>query len=632
LTKLWCLRCGALIGILLTVAIFSGFVAVAEDYYAVIVGVADYPGSINDLSYTDDDAIAVYNNLLEDSSRWDSNHIMLLLDDAASKAGINEAIAAITSQAMSDDVFLLYFSGHGTTGPDIEPLDEADGIDEYICCYGDSLDQFIRDDELSDWLSTLPMDRIIVMLDTCFSGGQIKSAAEGTEVKSINLGAAPSDGDGFASDLEKLNKRAVGPQDLDDLDKQIVVLTASDDNEYSWEFGLPMNHGLFTYYLLQALGGAGDEDGDLDGDVTGEEAYEYLYPRVISTSNTYHLNQHPQFLTLDPQPLAVRSWDKPGDCSSSGTMLSPAGWHMVSIPGQICSGGDVCGALQDDLDPFFLFAFDPTIGGYVMAPPCDGIDISPGIGYWVRTYNDEVLIDVNVELPTPPLTVDMKEGWNQIGDPFPLPVCLRGIQVVNGTQTASFTEASDLGWVSQHLFSYDPGIGGYQMLNPPDGELEPWQGYWFRAYVNCKLIIPPAPCPPAPPASVTYVTQSTWKDEEAPPPPPSMTDPISQEPALTDWTATNVASVEAEPNPTSDNATFAVHGVCWCQVAGLRVQVYDLSGNLVFHQESEQPRLEWHLQLSDGGIAANGVYLWRAWVKVAGNWQSTGIGKLAVMR
>ena len=187
MTKLWCLRCGALIvGAFFVIGYLSGFVAVAEDYYAVIVGVADYPGTDNDLSSTDDDAIAVYNNLLEDTARWTPDHIRLLLDSDTSKEEISDALTAVATQGNSDDVLLLYFSGHGTTGPDIEPLDEADGIDEYICCYGDSLDQFIRDDELSDWLSTLPMERILVMLDTCFSGGQIKGVAEDIEVKSIN--------------------------------------------------------------------------------------------------------------------------------------------------------------------------------------------------------------------------------------------------------------------------------------------------------------------------------------------------------------------------------------------------------------------------------------------------------------
>jgi len=601
---------------------------VAEDYYAVIVGVADYPGSINDLHYTDNDAIAVYNNLLEDWSRWKSSHIVLLLDAAATKARIHEAISTIASQGTSDDVFLFYFSGHGTTGPDIDPLDEVDNRDEYICSYGNSLSEFIRDDELSDWLATLPMKQIVVMVDTCFSGGQIKGVTGNVRVKSINQGPAPSEGDGFASDLRKIRRGTVRPQDLNDLNKQIVVLTASDDDEYSWEFSSPINHGLFTYYLLQALSGAGDDN--MDGDVTAGEAYDYLYPKVVSKSDMYNLNQHPQFLSLDPQPLAIRSWDKLGDCSSLSTALIPVGWHMISIPGEICDGADICTVLQDDLDPFYLFTYDPTLGGYVMAPPCDGVDNSPGRGYWVRTYEDEVSIDADVELLTQPLTLEVKDGWNQIGDPFPLPVCLREIQVVKDTQTASLTEASDLGWVSEYLFSYDPAIGGYQMVNPPAGSLEPWKGYWLRAYTDCELIIPPIPCPPAPPtSSLSYNVRDVGI--ELPPLPPNIV-PSSSDAETSLIDSSIGVRVDVGPNPASDYVTFIVHGVCWCHVDGLRVKVYGLSGHLIFARESNEPIQSWSLTAEDGTSLANGVYLVHSWVNISGIWRDAGTRKFAVYR
>ena len=626
------LRYEVLIGIFFIVSVFSGVVAIAANYYAVIIGIADYPGTINDLHYTTNDAIAIRNSLLDDPSHWRADDILLLLNSGASKTAIHKAISSIAEKGTPDDVFLFYFSGHGTAGPDIAPLDEADGRDEYICSYGNSLSEFIRDDELSDWLGAIPMKRIIVMLDTCYSGGQIKSLRGDREVKSFNRGPAPDKGDGFASDLRKINRRMVGPQDLNDLDKQIVVLTSSDDNEYSWELGPPIDHGLFTYYLLEALGGAGDKEGNSDGNVTAKEAYNYLYPRVVSTSDTYDLNQHPQFLDLDPNPLTVRSWDKPDNCSILNTILSPAGWHMISIPGAICGGADVCTVLQDDLDPFYLFAYDPTIGGYVMAPPCDGVDSSPGMGYWVRTYDDEVPIDTDVKLLTQPLTLEIKEGWNQIGDPFLLPVCLREIQVVKGTQTASLTEAGNLGWVSTYLFSYDPTLGGYQMVNPPNGTLEPWQGYWLRAYTDCELIIPPIPCPPAPPtSSLAYSADNVGRMELPPPPPNVASFPLDADASPIADSATG-ARVDIGPNPASDSVTFIVHGVCWCHVEGLRIKIYDLSGRCVYSRESTEPIQRWRLNSIDGNPLSNGVYLVRAWVSIDGIWHDAGTEKLAICR
>jgi len=60
--------------------------AYAQDtvkYWAVIVGVADYPGTADDLSYTADDAIELRSQL---APIWGADHIKLLLDSQATKA------------------------------------------------------------------------------------------------------------------------------------------------------------------------------------------------------------------------------------------------------------------------------------------------------------------------------------------------------------------------------------------------------------------------------------------------------------------------------------------------------------------------------------------------------------------
>ncbi|MBC8229659.1 caspase family protein, partial [bacterium] len=138
-------------------------------YWAVIAGVADYPGTGNDLDYPDDDAIDIKNSLLL-YENWEDDNIQLLLDSEATKANIQTAIETMENMADSDDVCLLFFSGHGTNGIDVNPIDESDGLDEYICAH----DANIRDDELSDWLGNLSTTNVVVIVDTCFSGGQIK--------------------------------------------------------------------------------------------------------------------------------------------------------------------------------------------------------------------------------------------------------------------------------------------------------------------------------------------------------------------------------------------------------------------------------------------------------------------------
>ena len=126
---------------------------------------------------------------------------------------------------------LFFFSGHGTTGRDVAPLDETGGLDEYLCSYGCTTSQYLRDDELSEWLGELPTTNIVVILDTRFSGGQIK--AEAGTVRSLRGAAAGvvRKGDGFSADLA----RRIAPRDMDD-NPGCVVLTASDDDELSYEF------------------------------------------------------------------------------------------------------------------------------------------------------------------------------------------------------------------------------------------------------------------------------------------------------------------------------------------------------------------------------------------------------------
>jgi hypothetical protein len=259
--------------------------AEATTYYGLIVGVADYPGG-GDLQYTDDDARDMRAALLQ-YANWEEANVHLLLDSAATKAAIQAAIEQIGAAADADDVVLFFFSGHGTTGLDVAPLDEADGVDEYICPYGSLLSQYIRDDELSAWLAELPTTRVVVMLDTCFSGGQAK--VQGRAGKSLP-GTAVSgvgEGDGFAADLTK----RIGPSDMDD-NPGCVVLAASDDDELSYEFRL-LENGLFSYFVIGGLARNPDRNGN--GELSAEELFLYSWLRVRwLCARLPSVDQHPQ--------------------------------------------------------------------------------------------------------------------------------------------------------------------------------------------------------------------------------------------------------------------------------------------------------------------------------------------------
>jgi len=236
-----------------------------REYWAVIIGISDYE-SIRDLNYADDDAYDIRNALVNHG--WEPSHITLLIDSAASKAGIQNAITTLDSNADSDDVVLFFFSGHGYAVPDVPPFDEDDHYDEVLCAwdtwFSDSfIFNVIVDDELGSWLDRLEAQAKVVILDSCFSGGFLKAGGE--TVKTMDLPRVFLR-DGFSKDLYKPG---------------YVVLTACDEEETSMETSA-LKNGVFTYYLVEGMGPGLPADTDSDYLVSAEEAFAYADPRATA--------------------------------------------------------------------------------------------------------------------------------------------------------------------------------------------------------------------------------------------------------------------------------------------------------------------------------------------------------------
>ena len=322
-------------------------------------------------------------------------------------------------------------------------------------------------------------------------------------------------------------------------------------------------------------------------------------------------------------------------CTEECTTLTPAGWHMTSIPGDLCGPcwddygyGNLCCAICNDIDPCYIFRYDPDVGGYVMVPPCDAIDYQAGMGFWVRTYTDPVEICADVTPITETLCIPLEVGWNQVGSPFFLPVPLIYVTVRHDGDEVSLQQAQANGWVSMYLFSYDPTTGGYGMVYLPDGVLYLWTGYWFRAYEKCELCIPQLPPPPSSPGASLQPMDLDFKNIPTPPPPPS--DPMEaiSEDLLTELVVQNI------PNPvrSEHTTTFKVEGKTAELVQAIRVEIYNQAGQRVFTQEIGAKELEWHTDNDTGELLANGVYLYQVWVRIGDTWHPTGVRKLAVCR
>jgi hypothetical protein len=331
------------------------------DYWAVIVGVADYTGTSYDLAYTDDDAIDMYNTLLLSGDYWQPDHIALLLDSEADKAGILTAFNWLDDNEDQDDVVLFFFSGHGTYKAD-DDGDELDGWDEFICpCdFND-----IRDDELDAELDRLGSTSIVVIIDSCFAGGMTK--APDRSVKTI-LKQKVELTDGFVNDLLAQN----GRKDMGDSGR--VVLMACDDDEGSWETGV-LENGVFSYYVVEGLEGLADAEGDEDGICSAEETFAYASPRVVAYGSP--TTQHPQLYDEYPGELPI---------------TRPMSPELSYSP----ESHDFCDKCEGEKDntTFEIWNSGTDTLTYSLSETCDWLEVNPTSGSSTGEHNT-ITVDID---------------------------------------------------------------------------------------------------------------------------------------------------------------------------------------------------------------------------------------------
>jgi hypothetical protein len=197
---------------------------------------------------------------------WEQDHIRCFLEEeATADAILNTSIEWLNSNGADEDDLIVYsFNMHGYyLSTDIPPIDEPDGKDEFICPWdpnvnGWNINTYIVDDDLAARFSTLKSNNIVLIFDTCHSGGMIDGSSD--------LGCSGR-----------------------------VVLTSCDVDEASCMFFARL-HWLFPYYLIQGLKGRADLNND--GFVSAEEALIYTKEPVALRSTIFNL----LFYILEPIP------------------------------------------------------------------------------------------------------------------------------------------------------------------------------------------------------------------------------------------------------------------------------------------------------------------------------------------
>ncbi len=244
--------------------------SVGQKNWAVIVGISNYKASSFNLKWAEEDALDFY-DALRNSKGWETDNITLLTNSSATGGAIKSALAGLAKRVSSDDRVVFYFSGRGSFGPDRPPFDEADGLDEYLVPFDglpNSPADDVSDDTIEALLSALPTNNVVIILDAGFTGASSPFRIPSEKEKFIQRAGgvnvlAPHSVDGMSHDLARPG---------------FIFMSASQNDASPGESNL-LRNGIFTYYLVEGLGGAANS-----GKKTSvQQAFAYASSRTIAT-------------------------------------------------------------------------------------------------------------------------------------------------------------------------------------------------------------------------------------------------------------------------------------------------------------------------------------------------------------
>lgn len=200
--------------------------------HLVSVGIADYPGTENDLTLPAKDAA---------SMKWiyekNTNAVTAILtNSAATKEAILSAIRTTFKYSSTDDIVVFFFSGHGYKGGFVA----YDGLLSY--------------NDIREAMSVTHCKNKMIFSDACFSGKMRQGASE----------------------VKQEHERS-----------SVMLFLSSRDNETSIE-RRDMANGFFTSCLVNAL--RGRCDANRDRTITAKELFKFVSDNVRALSNN---KQHP---------------------------------------------------------------------------------------------------------------------------------------------------------------------------------------------------------------------------------------------------------------------------------------------------------------------------------------------------
>jgi tetratricopeptide (TPR) repeat protein len=251
--------------------------------FALIIGISQYanlPQSAQ-LNYADRDARELSEFLVGDKGGFRPENVKLLVNEEATHDQILRELDLLQNRSGPDSLTLIFFAGHGVVNKSGQSFLVASDTRT-----DDPLSTAVDMTLFNSTVQRLRSRSAVIITDACHSGALgdlLKSSGPGT---GGNLSAKS-----FAEPVRSQSS---------------FIFTAASPTQSSVERP-SLQHGLFTYHLLQGLEGPADQGGNGDGVVTSSELYSYVVDKIRNDKEIVGTRQVPEFNQLYDRsiPLAI---------------------------------------------------------------------------------------------------------------------------------------------------------------------------------------------------------------------------------------------------------------------------------------------------------------------------------------
>lgn len=230
-------------------------------------------------------------------------------------------------------------------------------------------------------------------------------------------------------------------------------------------------------------------------------------------------------------PYTVRIQPTPGPTKEiTGRILVAATprMHLGSGPNLITLPWNYADTSLDDVfglssgRDYVAYKWDPDVNGYTPANSAER-----GRGLWIVPESDQGFVTLQgstepPDIPTGGLVVNLKRGWNLVGNPYNYAVKLSelvGVAEDNPRQSFTWQELVGLGYVGSSLAFWvrdpnQPSAGMYQFTQGAEALLQPQSGYWIyvATFRPLRIVWPPVYLVELPFSGRS--TEGTWRQTD----------------------------------------------------------------------------------------------------------------------